>query len=174
MPDAIKSLIDDHLQVHTLFQQMQKLGTTEPEQELTTQIRSMLTIHTVLEEEFIYPILAELDADLEHEATAEHAEAQRLMDALEQMSPRQGPDSEFTGEQSGEIRRTMGALRDAVMRHVSEEEELIFPKLQAGAQDRLDQIGNEMYRRRQELMKEWPSSDKAAWAGNPAAPYPKI
>lgn len=90
-----------------------------------------LTMHTVIEEQLVYPDLRKLDADLEKEGEREHAEAKRLIERARNAS----------GDELVDI---MSELQGAVDHHVGEEESEAFPKLEQLGDERLEEIGDQI------------------------------
>lgn len=138
MSEALKMLIDDHHKVRDLFKQF--AGGTD--HEIALKICEELTIHATLEEEIVYPVLSrDVDPDLAKEAEEEHEEAKQLILQVQAMSP---------GDP--ELPLVMTRLERTVEHHVEEEETEAFPKLEEQTSEDLYEMGNELFRRRQELM----------------------
>ena len=91
--DAVDLLTDDHLEVHALFKQYEKLAKKEApadqRQALAQTICDMLKAHTTIEEEIFYPAArrAGIEADLLDEADIEHASAKDLIAQIEAATP---------------------------------------------------------------------------------------
>lgn len=138
MSEALKVLIDDHHRVRDLFKQFG--GGTDLE--LALKICHELTVHATLEEEIIYPVLRrDVDPGLAEEAEEEHGEAKELITQIQALEPGD-PD----------LPRLMTRLERSVEHHVQEEETEAFPKLEEQTSEDLYELGNELFRRRQELM----------------------
>jgi hemerythrin superfamily protein len=132
--DVTQLLEQDHRNVEGLF------STYERTQDDATlqQICRELEIHSTLEEEIVYPRLAELDREMEEHAEQEHAEAKELIAQI-----RAGdPDSANLGHQ----------LQQAIQEHVREEESQAFPLMRERMADELDELGRRLAERKQELM----------------------
>ena len=141
MSEAIKVLMDDHKRVRDLFKQFAGGNTNV---DLAARICDELTIHSLLEEEIVYPVLRrDVDADLAAEAEREHAEAKQMIAQIREMDP---------GDP--ELPMLMTRLERAVEHHVQEEENEAFPQLEEQTEEDLYAMGNEMFRRRQELLQD--------------------
>ena len=139
MSDAIKVLMDDHRKVERLYKQAGEGGNHA----IILQICQELTVHAILEEEIVYPVVEdEVDPDLADEAQQEHEMAKTLIAEIEAMEP---------GDP--QLRQAVRMLMNSVRHHVEEEETNVFPKMEAQLSvDRLKDMQREMWRRRQELL----------------------
>ena len=81
--DVTELLEQDHRKVESLFANYES-GQSE---DVLAQICNELEIHTTLEEELVYPRLAQLDRDLEQHAESEHEEAKLLIDQIRAGDP---------------------------------------------------------------------------------------
>lgn len=148
-PDAIKLLTQDHKDVKALFKEYEKLVKAEADesqkQELAEQICEMLTVHTQIEEELVYPAAYETledEADLVDEAQVEHASAKDLIKQIRSMQP---SDDLYDAK--------VTVLGEYVDHHVKEEEKEMFPKLKKTELD-LKELGVSLQARKSELMGE--------------------
>lgn len=165
MPNAIKMLQDDHNSVRVLCKQLPTLpgGNKDEEEKAAIQIVSMLRTHTTLEEELVYPVLAESHPDLIDHAQEEHAEASQLLDEIEKMSA------------GMELREAVMELLRAVEAHVSDEEETVFPLLtEALGVSGLEDLGRQMLGRQQDLMQAAPDTTGALTTAQPQITTPRI
>jgi len=142
--DAITLLKADHDKVKALFSEIEG---ADSEEAVAVQIFNELEIHALVEEELFYPAVeAELSkADLQQEgedpasliatAQTEHQTVKQLVSMLKKLDI-----------ESEEYRERFAELKDAVLDHVSEEEEVVFP----AAQLKLDvqSLGAKMQERR--------------------------
>jgi hemerythrin superfamily protein len=123
--DAIVMLKADHKEVRALFREFQKASTTTARKgELVQQIIELLTVHTFVENEVMYPRVRALLPDLESdilESNEEHHVADLLVTELQPMSPE---DERF------EAKATV--LIESVTHHIEEEEQDWFPKVREG------------------------------------------
>lgn len=167
MANAIKMLQDDHNSVRILFGQFHQIPAGQGGQADTTaaQIASLLKTHTALEEELVYPVLAEIAPEMADEARDEHDEAKRLLSEIEKAE---------SGTE-GTLSALLTDLQAAFTAHVQKEEDTVFPLLseKLGVSE-LENLGRAMLNRQQELLHEHASTTDAASAGRPQVTYPKI
>ena len=136
--DAIVMLKQDHKEVRALFREFQKASTTPARKgKLVEQIIELLTVHTYIENEVMYPrvraLLPELEDDV-LESYEEHHVADVLVMELVPMSPK---DERF------EAKATV--LIENVTHHIEEEEQDWFPKVRAGlGRKALQEIGADL------------------------------
>jgi len=165
MPNAIKMLQDDHNSARILFGQIQQVpaGQADVEEKATLQLASMLTTHTILEEEFIYPAVAKFDPALADELDGDHSEAKRLLAQIDDLP-------------SGmEIRGVIDQLKEVVEAHVAKEEESVFELLTAklGVIE-LEELGLKMMARQQELLQAGADTTGAAETARVPGIHPKL
>ena len=153
---AIDMLTQDHRRVQKLFKDFEKIGRDDDEaiRELVETACLELQIHSMLEEEIFYPAVRaragdEKQEDLLNEAEVEHETVDELIakvHALEADDPMYC--AYFT------------VLAEYVKHHVKEEEQELFPKvLEMDGLD-LDQLGEDMRLRREELFAEMERGDE--------------
>ena len=136
--DAIVMLKDDHKEVRSLFREFQKSSTTRARKgRLVEQIIELLTVHTFIENEVMYPRVRELLPQLEDdilESYEEHHVADVLVVELAGMSP----------ENERFVAKTT-VLIENVTHHMQEEEQDWFPKVREGlSRTQLREIGAEL------------------------------
>ena len=124
--DAIVLLKDDHKQVRKLFNEFEKAGddALAAKGKLVDQILELLTVHTYIENEVMYPRVRELLPDLEDdvlESYEEHHVADVLTMELSTMTP---DDERFSAKTT--------VLIESVRHHMEEEEQDWFPKVREG------------------------------------------
>jgi hemerythrin superfamily protein len=135
--DVTQLLEQDHRAVEKLFGQYDESG----DQSTLVRICQELKVHTVVEEEIVYPRLAQLDRQMEEHAAEEHAEAKELIAQIEAGDP----DASKLARQ----------LEKAIQDHVQEEESEAFPLMRDRIPaDDLSRMGDEASQRKQELMKQ--------------------
>ncbi len=175
MSGPIDQLIGDHSKVKRLFNQWSHLGGTEPGMETALAITSLLKVHTTLEEELVYPVLRRFDDGLATEAEHEHAQAKEIIALIEAMPADSSATVQETHDSHPGMVDAMHRLEAAVLRHVEEEESVIFPKLQAGCSaEELDTMGHAMYARRQQLLGAEHQGATETQIGNTGMGAPKI
>jgi hemerythrin superfamily protein len=170
--NAVDMLKKDHQTVTDLFGQFERAEAGE-HQAIATHIFNELTLHTILEEEIFYPAVREhidfhevledeavngeeastedeaLDEDMGIEESNDsddiiavsYEEHQIMKDLIQELKAMDTQSSDYTTR--------FGELKEAVLDHVSEEEELIFP----AARLKLDvnALGEQMRQRRMAL-----------------------
>jgi len=123
--DAIVLLRNDHTEVRRLFREFQKASTTDARKgAIVDKVIELLTVHTYIENEVMYPEVRRLLPDLEDdilESYEEHHVADVLVIELSQMTP---DDERF------EAKTTV--LIENVTHHMDEEEQDWFPKVRDG------------------------------------------
>ncbi len=136
--DAIVMLKDDHKEVRKLFREFQKSSTTPARKgKLVEKIIELLTVHTYIENEVMYPRVRALLPDLEDdvlESFEEHHVADLLVMELLPMSYQ---DEHFMAKAT--------VLIENVDHHIEEEEQEWFPKVREGlSRTQLREIGDEL------------------------------
>ena len=141
--DAIVLLREDHTELKHLFTEFENAGENAQatKQQLADKIITLLTVHTYLENESMYPRVRELVPDIEKdilESYEEHHVADVLCMELAAMSPE---DERFVPK--------MMVLMENVRHHIKEEEDVWFPKVrEALGRKALQEIGAEMEKAR--------------------------
>jgi hemerythrin superfamily protein len=136
--DAIVLLKQDHKEIKKLFRQFEKAGDDATRKgEIVDEILTLLTVHTYIENEAMYPRTRELVPDLEDdvlESYEEHHVADLLCLELAEMSPE---DERFDAKTT--------VLIENVEHHIEEEEDEWFPKVrEALGRKELQEIGARM------------------------------
>jgi ADP-heptose:LPS heptosyltransferase/hemerythrin-like domain-containing protein len=147
--DAIVLLKDDHKKVKKLFRDFESAGDDDIERKgrLVNEILELLTVHTYLENECMYPEVRRLLPDLEDdvlESYEEHHVADVLCAELAAMQP----DAERFDAKTT-------VLIESVRHHIEEEEQEWFPKVREGlGRKQLQELGARMT----EMRKDAPRS----------------
>ena len=137
--DAIVLLKADHKEIRKLFADFEKAGDNAQatKKRLVDKIIELLTVHTYIENEVMYPRVRALLPDLEDdilESYEEHHVADVLVMELSSMS---ASDERFTAKTT--------VLIENVTHHIQEEEDDWFPKVRDGlGRKALQEIGAEM------------------------------
>jgi hemerythrin superfamily protein len=137
--DAIVLLKADHKEIRRLFREFEGAGdnAVKTRGRLVDQMISLLTVHTYIENEVMYPEVRQLVPDLEDdvlESYEEHHVADVLCAELSAMSP----DAERF-----EAKTTV--LIENVTHHIEEEEQDWFPKVRAAlGRKQLQEIGGRL------------------------------
>jgi iron-sulfur cluster repair protein YtfE (RIC family) len=139
LDDAIDLLDEDHKHVERLFQQYKSAPDASRKRVLAQQIFSELTVHTRIEEDVFYPAFRQATGDQQivQESTREHREA---MDLVQRMSSAQVDD------------KLMLALEDAILHHVQDEREKMFPMARKAKGLDLAHLARQLQARKNELM----------------------
>ena len=138
MPDVIQLLNQDHRKVEELFAEFERTQSWQVCQTICDE----LEIHTQLEEEIVYPPLAQVDSKLEKEAEKEHDEAKELISKIRR-----------SGSNGSELTSLMTELKKAIEHHVEEEESEAWPKLRDElGQTRLGELGTRIEVRKRDLL----------------------
>jgi hemerythrin superfamily protein len=141
--DAIVILKDEHAEIRRAFRAFEKTHDTDTARrgELAEVIIGLLTAHTYIENDVMYPRVRELVPELEHdvlESYEEHHVADLLVAELDGMEPYE--------ERFG---AKMAVLIENVEHHMHEEEGEWFPRVRnALGRKPLQEIGRDLLRAR--------------------------
>jgi hemerythrin-like domain-containing protein len=137
--DAIVLLKNDHKEIRKAFNDFEKAGEKAhaTKGKVVDRIIELLTVHTYIENEVMYPRVRELLPDLEDdvlESYEEHHVADVLVMELSTMKP---DDERFTAKTT--------VLIESVRHHIEEEEQEWFPQVREGlGRKALQEIGAAM------------------------------
>jgi hemerythrin-like domain-containing protein len=141
--DAIVLLRDEHQQIRKVFRTFEKAGdhAYAAKGRAVDRIIELLTIHTYIENEVMYPRVRELLPEVEDdvlESYEEHHVADVLVLELSTMKPE---DERFTAKTT--------VLIENVEHHMEEEEKEWFPKVRSGlGRKQLQELGQQMIQAR--------------------------
>jgi hypothetical protein len=141
--DAIALLKADHRKVEELFEKYEKSRSKKAD--LVKQICTELTIHTMIEEEILYPVCKDaVEEDMLDEAYVEHDGAKMMIAELENGTPE---DTFFDAK--------VKVLSEEIKHHVKEEEQRdgLFAQLRESDVD-LVALGEQLAARKAELKAE--------------------
>ncbi len=153
--DAIVLLKDDHKQIRKAFKDFEQAGenATVTKGRLVDKIIELLTVHTYLENEVMYPRVRELLPEVEDdvlESYEEHHVADLLVVELAAMKP---DDERFTAKTT--------VLIENVRHHIEEEEQEWFPQVRKGlGRKALQELGAELEKSKRKAPKK-PSQPSA-------------
>jgi iron-sulfur cluster repair protein YtfE (RIC family) len=154
--DAIVLLRNDHQEVRQQFRAFRKQDQTpEQKQRIVDTIIELLTVHTYIENEVMYPRVRELLPDLEDDVL-ESYEEHHVADVLTMELAAMGPEDERF-----EAKTTV--LIENVEHHMQEEEQDWFPKVREGlGRKQLQELGEELLRAKESAPRrpEQPSAVK--------------
>jgi hemerythrin-like domain-containing protein len=154
--DAIVLLKGDHKEVRSVFRDFKRADEddTQRRAELVKKMIELLTVHTYLENECMYPEVRRLLPDLEDEVLEsyeEHHVADVLISELAGMDP---------SAERFDAKATV--LIEVVNHHIEEEEQDWFPKVRAElGRKQLQELGSRMQQMRQTAPR-WPTEPSAA------------
>jgi hemerythrin superfamily protein len=137
--DAIVLLKNDHKEIRKAFTDFEKAGDKafSAKGKLVDRMIELLTVHTYIENEVMYPRVRALLPDLEDdvlESYEEHHVADLLVVELSSMKP---DDERFTAKTT--------VLIENVRHHIEEEEQDWFPKVREGlGRKALQDLGAQM------------------------------
>lgn len=142
--DACTLLDQDHIAVERLFLQYKSAPDASKKRLLAQRICQELTVHTRIEEEIFYPAFRQATADdaLVDEGVHEHQDAKALIARIE--------DAQVDD-------KLMLELEDAILHHVTDEREKMFPKARQARGLDLMQLAQQLEARKSELMAGLPA-----------------
>jgi len=150
--NAIDMLREDHEKVRELLSQLSSTTNraAKKRSDLLQKVKKELLIHTQIEEEIFYPAFRDSQADESKKLFYEAKEEHRAVDELVL------PDVENTEPASEEFAGRIKVLKDMIEHHAEEEEQEIFPKAKkALSKEELEELGERMAERKQELEQEF-------------------
>jgi hemerythrin superfamily protein len=153
--DAIVLLKNDHKEVRKLFTAFEQAGDNAlaSKGKLVDKMIELLTVHTYVENEVMYPRVREMLPDLEDdvlESYEEHHVADVLVAELASMKP---DDERFTAKAT--------VLIESVRHHMKEEEDDWFPKVRQGlGRKALQQLGADILKAKEKAPRK-PSQPSA-------------
>jgi hemerythrin superfamily protein len=136
-----KMIRADHTHVLSVFHRFRNDAPPRAKQALVDTICLALQIHAQLEEEILYPAIAEVDPALVERNIPEHEQMQGLMSELHELEPGLSRFDDAFLE-----------LMRVVIHHVADEETVLLPQAETLLQERLPELGVQFARRRRQLM----------------------
>lgn len=149
--DVFEMLKADHRQVQDLFTRFEDAD-KRTKTSIAEEVLTSLEVHAALEEELVYPALAEVldDEETINEAKEEHHVAKLLIKELRKM------DADEEG-----FATKFKVLGELVGHHIEEEEEEVFPQAQEGGFEP-ESISEEVSKRKAKLMQKYEGGKKSA------------
>ncbi|MDQ6613673.1 MAG: hemerythrin domain-containing protein [Actinomycetota bacterium] len=162
MSDPVRQLVEQHNQLRRLFKQVPRLETHQSAADRAYAICDLVTVHSRLEEEIVYPFARAINPAMADEADAAHARAKALVDRF----------NELDYMTNHVVKHYMARLEGIVMTHARWEEDHLLPLVSALANEQFDWIGRAVYERHQELLREYSDSletksDTEGYSGGP-------
>jgi hemerythrin superfamily protein len=140
--DAVALLKADHRKVEGLFKTFEQSESADEKKELLRTIIQELTVHSLAEEQLVYPIIEERAQDKAYEAEEEHHVVEMLLSELSRAN-----------EPNEKICAKVKVLSELVQHHVKEEEGELLPILEKSGTD-LTALGEQIQQRKEQLMKD--------------------
>jgi hemerythrin superfamily protein len=138
MTDPFGALKKDHREVEDLFAKFEQSG----DYETVMQLCRELTVHSMVEEELVYPLLrSKVSVGMADEARNEHQEAKDIITRIEALAP----DDEGLADAVAE-------LKASVQHHVHEEETDLFPRMEKELPDITSTLGPDVEARKEMLL----------------------
>jgi iron-sulfur cluster repair protein YtfE (RIC family) len=148
--NAIDLLTQDHKRVQKLFKDFEKVDRMDEEavRELVETACLELQIHSMLEEEIFYPAVRTQADDQEAEDLLNRAEVEHetVDELIAKLHALEADDAMYCAY--------FTVLAEYVKHHIKQEEQDLFPAVQDMSALNLDQLGEDMRRRREELFAE--------------------
>jgi len=153
--DAIVLLKDDHKQIRKVFRDFQSAGddATDRKGKLVDTMIELLTQHTYIENEVMYPRVRELLPDLKDDVLESYEEHHVADVLVMELAGMKSTDERFDAKTT--------VLIENVTHHMDEEEQDWFPKVREGlGRKTLQEIGEELIAARKKAPKK-PSQPSA-------------
>jgi len=127
--DAIETLLNDHRTVESLFKQFEITSDLIEKRAILCTLIKEISVHSVLEEEFIYPLFLskglEDGEELNCQHLDEHQQVKNTLDKIDQWVSQLPRDSSIWVFPTGDILLVKSLLEE----HIKEEEDVSFPLL---------------------------------------------
>jgi iron-sulfur cluster repair protein YtfE (RIC family) len=142
--DATVLLDEDHNAVFRLFEQYKSAHDGNRQEVLASSICQELLVHMQIEEEIFYPAFLKATGDMKllEDAQKEHKEAREMIAKI---------------QADRKNARLMLDLEDAILHHVNDEREKMFPEARKAQGMDLMALGDELEARKGELMEDHPA-----------------
>ena len=152
--DAIVLLKADHKELKAVFKQFQQAGeNTQKKGDLVKKMIELLTVHTYLENELIYPEVRRQLPDLEDDVLESYEEHHVADVLVMELSAMNADHERFDAKTT--------VLIENVLHHIEEEEQEWFPEVRKGMnRKQLSELGERMLQMRQKAPRS-PAQPKA-------------
>lgn len=128
--DVLDLLMSEHREAESLLDQIAQTEQQPNARDIADQVIAMLVKHSVAEEMYVYPVMADYLEDGEQAVEHDKQEHQELEELLKQLEGLQPQDAAFP--------ECVASLQEVLADHVSDEEDVQFPQLrQAVPQEKL-------------------------------------
>jgi hemerythrin HHE cation binding domain-containing protein len=156
--DLFEILKADHRQVQELFSKFEDAD-KRTRFAIADEALNGLEVHAALEEELVYPAIAEVvqEEEMVKEAKEEHHVAKLLIKELRKMD---AGDEEFATK--------FKVLGELVKHHIEEEEGEMFPQAEEGGLE-TDELSQDVVKRKEKLMQKYEGGKKASQRRKKAA-----
>ena len=135
--NAIEHLLRDHEEIEKLFHQFTEAQQLTEQQAITQTTMGEIMKHAQLEEQILFPVLAEKGGEegreMVREAIEQHRVTELMMDRLQKTAP---------DEENFDVR--FKVLMESTKHHFLEEEREFFPRAKKVLEGELDRLGMEM------------------------------
>ena len=145
--DAIELLKDDHRKVKKRFREFEAAGDRayQTKRRIAEQVFAELEVHSRLEEEIFYPAVAATANKDGKELVAEGIEEHHVVDVLiNELKALEPEDEQFDAK--------FKVLTENVEHHIEEEEGEMLPDAEKKLGREVEQLGERMQQRREELL----------------------
>ena len=141
----------DHHEVRSLFSEFRNAGNDAHAKRVTAQsICIQVELHDTIEREVFYPAVADVDSEWATHALEAH---DRIANAVERLRSR--------ADAGDALDEPLARLESLIDEHVREEEERLFPKVEAHS-SRLRDLGRALIHRKEELTRSTESFEGPA------------
>ncbi len=140
-PGAVELLKEDHKKVKGLFKEFQSAKSENVKERIADEVDLELRVHSMIEEEILYPAMRDVDSDIVAESFEEHGVVEELLNELATMEL---SDDQFDAK--------FKVMLENVEHHIEEEETNMFP--QASKLPNYEEIGLRLIERKMQLTKD--------------------
>ena len=146
--NPVMTLTEQHNRLRRLFKQVSRVGGHQSAESRARAICDLLTIHSKLEEELVYPLVEDVDSAMANEAESAHQRIDAIVESI--VKENYGTNRE--------VKDDIDALEQDVEAHARWEEETLLPRVAALPRETVDELGRRLYEREQELLREHPEA----------------